>query len=225
MPRIGLIVNDGKPLAEQTADTIQQRLEAAGQEVVRASSAGGMVGFANPDQHLRMLGYSACVPEGFDASMALAIVLGGDGTVLSAARQTAPVGVPILTINTGHLGFLAEAYLGDLDRALEVVLTEQWTIEERSNLVVSVMRGEQRRWEALSLNEMALHREPLTSMCHFEIAIGRHAPVDIAADGIILATPTGSTAYALSAGGPVITPDCPVLQLSLIHISEPTRPY
>ena len=61
-----------------------------------------MVGFANPDQHLRMLGYSACVPEGFDASMALAIVLGGDGTVLSAARQTAPVGVPILTINTGH---------------------------------------------------------------------------------------------------------------------------
>ena len=90
--------------------------------------------------------------------MALAIVLGGDGTVLSAARQTAPVGVPILTINTGHLGFLAEAYLGDLDRALEVVLTQQWTIEERSNLVVSVMRGDQRRWEALSLNEMALHR-------------------------------------------------------------------
>ena len=79
--------------------------------------------------------------------MALAIVLGGDGTVLSAARQTAPVGVPILTINTGHLGFLAEAYLGDLDRALDVVLTEQWTIEERSNLVVSVMRGEQRRWK------------------------------------------------------------------------------
>lgn len=117
--------------------------------------------------------------------------------MLSAARQTAPVGIPILTINTGHLGFLAEAYLDDLDRALDVVLTQQWTIEERSNLVVSVMRGDQRRWEALSLNEMALHREPLTSMCHFEIAIGRHAPVDIAADGVILSTPTGSTAYAL----------------------------
>ena len=198
VPRIGLIVNDGKPLAVQTADTIQQRLEAAGHAVERASSSGGMVGFANPDQHLRLRGYSACVPKGFDQSMVLAIVLGGDGTVLSAARQTAPVGIPILTINTGHLGFLAEAYLDDLDRALDVVLTQQWTIEERSNLVVSVMRGDQRRWEALSLNEMALHREPLTSMCHFEIAIGRHAPVDIAADGVILSTPTGSTAYALS---------------------------
>ena len=216
MPCVGLIVNDGKELAVETALTLQSRLEQAGIEVVRASSSGGMVGFANPDQHLRLLGYNACVPEGFDASMALAIVLGGDGTVLSAARQTAPVQVPILTINTGHLGFLAEAYLADLDRVLEQVLNKQWTIEERCTLVVSVLRGDQCRWEALSLNEMALHREPLPSMCHFEVAIGRHAPVDISADGVILSTPTGSTAYALSAGGPVITPECPVLQLAPI---------
>jgi len=216
VPCVGLIVNDGKELAVETALTLQSRLEQAGIEVVRASSSGGMVGFANPDQHLRLLGYNACVPEGFDASMALAIVLGGDGTVLSAARQTAPVQVPILTINTGHLGFLAEAYLADLDRVLEQVLNKQWTIEERCTLVVSVLRGDQCRWEALSLNEMALHREPLTSMCHFEVAIGRHAPVDISADGVILSTPTGSTAYALSAGGPVITPECPVLQLAPI---------
>ena len=216
MPCVGLIVNDGKELAVETALTLQSRLEQAGIEVVRASSSGGMVGFANPDQHLRLLGYNACVPEGFDASMALAIVLGGDGTVLSEARQTAPVQVPILTINTGHLGFLAEAYLADLDRVLEQVLNKQWTIEERCTLVVSVLRGDQCRWEALSLNEMALHREPLTSMCHFEVAIGRHAPVDISADGVILSTPTGSTAYALSAGGPVITPECPVLQLAPI---------
>ena len=216
MPCVGLIVNDGKELAVETALTLQSQLEQAGIEVVRASSSGGMVGFANPDQHLRLLGYNACVPEGFDASMALAIVLGGDGTVLSAARQTAPVQVPILTINTGHLGFLAEAYLADLDRVIEQVLNKHWTIEERCTLVVSVLRGDQCRWEALSLNEMALHREPLTSMCHFEVAIGRHAPVDISADGVILSTPTGSTAYALSAGGPVITPECPVLQLAPI---------
>ena len=216
MSRVGLIVNDGKELAVEIALKIQRRLEKEGHVVVRVSSSGGMVGFANPDQQMRMLGYNACVPEGFNSSIAFAIVLGGDGTVLSAARQTAPIKVPILAINTGHMGFLAEAYLADLDRALEKVLSMQWNIEERTSLVVTVMRGDQRRWEALCLNEMALHREPLTSMCHFEVSIGRHAPVDISADGVILSTPTGSTAYALSAGGPVISPDCPVLQLTPI---------
>ncbi|MFO7628022.1 MAG: NAD(+) kinase [Prochlorococcaceae cyanobacterium] len=216
MSRVGLIVNDGKDLALSTAAAIEAQLSAAGWQVLRVSSAGGMVGFANPDQLQRSRGYGACVPASFDADMALAVVLGGDGTVLSAARQTAPIGVPILTINTGHLGFLAEAYLPQLEGALDQVIAGDWSVEERTTLVVSVMRGEQRRWEVLCLNEMALHREPLTSMCHFEIAIGRHAPVDIAADGVILATPTGSTAYALSAGGPVITPDCPVLQLTPI---------
>jgi NAD+ kinase len=209
-------VNDGKDLALATADAIETRFREAGYEVRRASSSGGMVGFANPDQHLRTLGHTACVPANFKRSMKLAVVLGGDGTVLSAARQTAPIDVPILTINTGHLGFLAETYLPELDQALDQVIAGNWTVEDRTMLVVSVMRGEQRRWEVLCLNEMALHREPLTSMCHFEIAIGRHAPVDIAADGVILSTPTGSTAYALSAGGPVITPDCPVLQLTPI---------
>ncbi len=209
-------MNDGKDLALNTADKIEQRLRRAGREVARVSSSGGMVGFANPDQHLRTRGYAACVPASFDERMDAAVVLGGDGTVLSAARQTAPIGVPILTINTGHLGFLAEAYLQELDQALNQLIAGDWTVEERTMLIVSVMRGEQRRWEVLCLNEMALHREPLTSMCHFEIAIGGHAPVDIAADGVILSTPTGSTAYSLSAGGPVITPDCPVLQLTPI---------
>ena len=209
-------MNDGKEIAVNAALNIQQRLEDSGIVVIRASSSGGMVGFANPDQHMRMLGYNACVPEGFDSSMTLAIVLGGDGTVLSAARQTAPIRVPILAINTGHLGFLTETYLTDLNKALTNVISAKWEIEERTSLVVTVMRGDQRRWEALCLNEMALHREPLTSMCHFEISIGRHAPVDISADGVILSTPTGSTAYSLSAGGPVITPNCPVLQLTPI---------
>ena len=216
MPRVGLIVNDGKDLAVNTAKTFQRKLEDSGFEVVRVSSAGGLLGFANPDQYMSSQGYNSCVPDGFDASILLAIVLGGDGTVLSAARQTAPIGIPILTINTGHLGFLAEAYLSDIDRIFKHLDAKQWNIEERTSLVVSVMRGDQCRWEALCLNEMALHREPMTSMCHFEISVGRHAPVDISADGVILSTPTGSTAYSLSAGGPVITPDCPVLQLTPI---------
>ena len=214
MPRVGLIVNDGKELAVKTAKTFQKKLEDSGFEVIRVSSAGGLLGFINPDQYMSSQGYNSCVPDGFDSSILFAVVLGGDGTVLSAARQTAPLGIPILTVNTGHLGFLAEAYLSDVDKIFKHLVAKQWNIEERTSLVVSVMRGDQCRWEALCLNEMALHREPMTSMCHFEISVGRHAPVDISADGVILSTPTGSTAYSLSAGGPVITPDCPVLQLT-----------
>ena len=214
MPRVGLIVNDGKELAVKTAKTFQKKLEDSGLEVLRVSSSGGLLGFINPDQYMSSQGYNSCVPDGFDSSILFAVVLGGDGTVLSAARQTAPLGIPILTVNTGHLGFLAEAYLSDVDKIFKHLVARQWNIEERTSLVVSVMRGDQCRWEALCLNEMALHREPMTSMCHFEISVGRHAPVDISADGVILSTPTGSTAYSLSAGGPVITPDCPVLQLT-----------
>jgi len=79
-------------------------------------------------------------------------------------------------------------------------------------LTVKVFRRKSVLWEALCLNEMVLHREPLTSMCYFEIAVGRHAPVDIAADGDCLDT-DWFTAYSLSAGGPVVTPGVPVLQL------------
>ena len=158
MPFIGLIVNDGKELAIKAALTIQKRLQDAGHEVVRASSSGGMVGFANPDQHMRTLGYSSCVPEGFNSSMSLAIVLGGDGTVLSAARQTAPVQVPILAINTGHMGFLTEAYLADLDRALNQILATNPPIENPSKSigVFSPILEEiySSNWTASSTNEI-----------------------------------------------------------------------
>jgi len=108
---------------------------------------------------------------------------------------------------------LTETYLNKLPQAIEQVLAGKYEIEERAMLTIKVFRGDSVIWEALCLNEMVLHREPLTSMCHFEIAVGRHALVDIAADGVIISTPTGSTAYSLSAGGPVVTPGVPVLQL------------
>ena len=156
--KAGLIVNDGKELAVKTARSVQKKLESSNYKVVRVSSSGGMVGFANPDQHVRPLAYTNCVPDGFNSSIEFAIVLGGDGTVLSAARQTAPAKIPILTINTGHLGFLAEAYLSNLEDALDKLIQGNWDIEERNSLIISVMRNDQRRWESLCINEMALHR-------------------------------------------------------------------
>jgi NAD+ kinase len=214
--KAGIIYNDIKPVACKVATELQQKLNAAGWEVSLATGEGGMLYYQNTDSPVCLTSIDRLVPANFDRDMDFAIVLGGDGTVLSAFRQVACCGIPLLAINTGHMGFLTEAYLNQLPQALERVMAGEYRVEERTMLTVRVYRGEKTIWEGLCLNEMVLHREPLTSMCHFEIVIGTHAPVDIAADGVIVSTPTGSTAYALSAGGPVLTPDVPVLQLAPI---------
>ena len=213
MPRVGVIYNDVKPVACQVANELQDKLLALGYSVTMVTGVGGILGYSNPNRPICHTPIESLTPESFDEEMLFAVVLGGDGTVLSAFRQVAPAGVPLLTINTGHMGFLTEAYLNQLTQVLEQVLAGDYEVEERAMLAVKIFHEDNLIWEALCLNEMVLHREPLTSMCHFEVQVGKHAPVDIAADGIIISTPTGSTAYSLSAGGPVITPDVPVMQL------------
>lgn len=216
MPKVGVIYNDIKPLACKVAKEIHQQLTEKGYEVYLTTGYGGILGYSQPKRPVCHTPIDQITPPDFDENMEFAIVLGGDGTVLSAFRQVAPKNIPLLTVNTGHMGFLTEIYLNQLDEALDIVLNKKYEIEERCMLTVQVIRDNTVLWEALCLNEMVIQREPLTGICHFEIKIGRHAPVDIAADGIILSTPTGSTAYSLSAGGPVVTPDVPVLQLAPI---------
>lgn len=202
-----------KPAACEAVALWQDKLTARGCEVHVVNGLGGLLGYSSPGRPICHTPIDSLVPQHFDQDMAFAVVLGGDGTVLSAFRQVAPIGVPLLTVNTGHMGFLTETYLNQMPKAMERVLEGQYRVEERSMIVVKVCHSDGLVWEALCLNEMVLHREPLTSMCHFEVSVGNHAPVDIAADGIIISTPTGSTAYSLSAGGPVITPGVSVTQL------------
>lgn len=212
-PKAGIIYNDNKPIACRVALEWKDKLTDSGWEVVTATGVGGILGYSSPEKPLCHTPIEQLVPRGFDRDMTFGLVLGGDGTVLSSFRQVAPTNIPLLTVNTGHMGFLTETYLNHLPQAMEQVLSGDYQIEERTMIAVQVIRDNRIMWEALCMNEMVLHREPLTSMCHFEIEVGYHAPVDIAADGVIISTPTGSTAYGLSAGGPVITPDVPVLQL------------
>jgi len=213
VPKVGIIYNDVKPIAGRVANELKDKLTAAGWDVCMTTGVGGILGYSNPESPVCHTPIDGLTPPGFDSEMKFAVVLGGDGTVLAASRQVAPCGIPLLTVNTGHMGFLTEIYLNQLPRALEKLIAGEYEIEERVMLLVQVFRLDSLLWEALCLNEMVLHREPLTSMCHFEIAVGRHAPVDIAADGVIVSTPTGSTAYSLSAGGPVVTPGVAALQL------------
>lgn len=213
MAKAGIVYNDIKPIACRTAQDLKQQLESAGWDVVLGTGEGGILGYSRPEVPACFSSIASLTPLGFDEDVAFAIVLGGDGTVLSASRQLAPAGIPMLTVNTGHMGFLTETYLNQLPEALEALMAQDYTVEERVTLTVQVIHDGALLWEALSLNEMVLHKEPLTGMCHFEVEVGEHALVDIAADGVIVSTPTGSTAYALAAGGPVIAPGVSVLQL------------
>ena len=215
-PKAGIIYNDIKPVASKIALEIESQLVDSGWDVRMATGVGGILEYSAPGSPLCNTRIEQLVPPGFAPDVNFAVVLGGDGTVLSACRQLAPCGIPLLAVNTGHMGFLTETYLNHLPQAIEQLLSGSYEVEERTMLAVRVFRNQALLWEALSLNEMVLHREPLTSMCHFEVQIGKHAPVDVAADGIIISTPTGSTAYSLSAGGPVVTPEVPVLQLAPI---------
>jgi NAD+ kinase len=200
VPKAGIIYNDSKPDACRLADELCECFVHADWDVCMATGAGGMLGYSSPDKLICHTPIEQLAPPGFDHNMTFAIVLGGDGTVLSAFRQVAPQGIPLLTVNTGHLGFLTEIYASDVPQILDQILSGKYQIEERA-------------MEALCMNEMVLHREPLTCMCHFEVQVGHHALVDIAADGVIVSTPTGSTAYGISAGGPVIAPGVAAFQL------------
>ncbi len=162
MPKVGIIYNDLKPIASRIAIELKDKLTAAGWNVCITTSIGGILGYSNPESPVCHTPIDGLTPPGFDSEMEFAVVLGGDGTVLAASRQVASYGIPLLTVNTGHMGFLTEAYLNQLPQAMEQVMAGKYEIEERAMLTVKVLRGESVLWEALCLNEMVLHREPLT---------------------------------------------------------------
>ena len=213
MPKVGIIYNDIKPVATKAAHELGTRLRELGHKVCTATGAAGILGYSQPGKPMCHTPVASLVPPGFDQDMDFAVVFGGDGTVLAAFRQVAPMGIPLLAVNTGHMGFLTEIYLNQLNDAVDQVVAGNCHVEERAMVMVKLYNENYLSWEALCMNELVIQRQPLTSMCHFEVQVGRHAPVDIAADGLIISTPTGSTAYSLSAGGPVIVPGVSVLQL------------
>ena len=135
----------------------------------------------------------------------LLITFGGDGTILHLAKLVALHKTPVLGINMGGLGFVAELEAGELD-ALYCLKDWDFKTEERMMLDVSVIREGKQVYTNLGLNDAVIREGPISHVIHLKISSdGRHL-ADIAGDGVIVATPTGSTAYSLSAGGPVVEP-------------------
>jgi NAD+ kinase len=153
----------------------------------------------------------------------LAVVLGGDGTLLSAARVTAAVEVPLLGVNLGSLGFLTEVPLEALYPMLNAIAQGRATVEHRSLMHCQLLRGEEVRGSYQVFNDAVVNKTALARLNTYDLYIDKVFVSSYRADGMIVATPTGSTAYSLSAGGPVLMPTVnafvitPVAPHSLTH--------
>ena len=140
------------------------------------------------------------------SSCDLIIVVGGDGSLLNTARSIVDDRVPVVGINRGRLGFLADISPEQLEHTLTPILAGDFEEEERSLLHASVVRGEKQIAEKTALNDVVMFSGTIARMIEFEIFIDNHFVLQQRSDGIIAATPTGSTAYALSGGGPILYP-------------------
>lgn len=143
----------------------------------------------------------------------LAIVVGGDGTMLAIARQLAPSGVPLIGINQGRLGFLTDISLADMEIVLASMLDGDNVEETRTMLDATLTRAGGGGEHAEALNDVVVNRGALGGMIDFAVAIDGRFAYSMRADGLIVATPTGSTAYALSALGPIVDPAVPAILL------------
>lgn len=151
------------------------------------------------------------------AGCELAIVLGGDGTILRGAELVRDHRVPLLGINLGHVGFLAEAERDDIHTTVRKVVDRSWTVEERATLAVTASLDGQVLWQDWALNEASVEKRARERMLEVVVEIDGRPLSSWGCDGVVMSTPTGSTAYAFSAGGPIVWPG--VAAILLVPIS------
>jgi NAD+ kinase len=150
--------------------------------------------------------------DGVDlGDLELVVVLGGDGTILRAAEVVRGCSVPLLGVNLGHVGFLAESEREDLRASIERVLSGDYTVEERMTLDIVVSVGNEVVYEGWALNEATVEKASRERMIEVVIEVDGRPLSSFGCDGVVMATPTGSTAYAFSAGGPIVWPSVDAL--------------
>lgn len=136
----------------------------------------------------------------------LGLVVGGDGTMLGIGRQLARFDVPLIGINHGRLGFMTDIPFGSFETILTPMLAGEYEEDGRSLMHARVMRGNQCVFDTLAMNDVVVHRGATSGMVELRVEVNGHFVANQRADGLIIATPTGSTAYSLSAGGPILHP-------------------
>lgn len=205
--RVLVALNPRHPQAPVLAQQAGAALMAAGAEVAIAkddlvdeSGARSWDGWlvVDPDEH---------AADGCD----LVLVLGGDGTILRGAERARHAGVPVLGVNLGHVGFLAEAESEDIGDVVDALLARRWSVEERVALDIRVVVDGREVASTWALNEASLEKLAREKMIELLVEIDGRPLSRWGCDGVVAATPTGSTAYAFSAGGPVVWPQVQAL--------------
>jgi NAD+ kinase len=208
-----VVLHAGRPTNRYTAAAVARRLAADG---VRLRMLGeewrevaGLIGDLPAELAPRVVDNRAGCAEGAE----VALVLGGDGTLLRAAETARPVGVPLLGVNLGHVGFLAEAEQESLNEALRAIVERGYDVEERMTVeAVALVNGDEvaRSW---ALNEVSVEKSSRERILEVVLEVDCRPVSAFGCDGVLCSTPTGSTAYAFSAGGPIIWPQVQALLL------------
>jgi len=199
--RIGLVVKPHQPEALKTICELTQWLAARAIELVGGPEI-------ERDRIQQQTGCSVReVPsDKLAQEVDLVLVLGGDGTMIATARMIRDSDVPVLGVNFGGLGYLAEFRIEELHSALEAILAENYRLDKRVMLSVELLRGQESITKNRVLNDVVINKSALARIIEIEAYFNQQFVNSFRADGLIVSTPTGSTAYNLSAGGPVIFP-------------------
>ncbi len=187
-------------VARATLDGIAHFLIDQGCEVVLETDTAAKLGLS---------GYAVMDIEEIGRHCGLCLVVGGDGTMLGVGRRLAPFQVPLIGINQGRLGFITDIALDRYAETLSAMLAGAYEVDDRSLMQAQVMRAGQCVFSALAMNDVVVNRGATSGMVELRVEVDGHFVANQRADGLIIATPTGSTAYALSAGGPMLHPSTP----------------
>jgi NAD+ kinase len=203
---VALLASLGKRKAISAARQIASNLEKRGLRVRVGKREAELLGLER----------LCCKEEELAEEADLVIAVGGDGTMLTAARMAAPRGVPVLGVHVGGLGFLTEVLIKDLPRVLNRVVHGQFEVHERIMLEARVVRRGKEIQSVLGLNDMVVTKGAFSRLLRLKMSVDGKEFASLAMDGVIVSSPTGSTAYSLSAGGPLVEPGVPVLMITPI---------
>ena len=206
MKRIGLIVNHGKPTATAMSHTVVRIASRLGLELLASAETVAMAG-----------GGQICEVESFPGRVDAVVVLGGDGTMLNAAHRLRGSHVPLMGLNLGDLGYLTSVEATRIEEALLCLQSERFTVSRRAALASVIARTDGTRTATLdALNDLVVSRGASGRAVQLELLLDEVFVTTYICDGIIVSTPTGSTAYALSAGGPIVMPGTAALIVAVI---------